>query len=175
MSYASRHWVKDKMRSAFKFSKTMTLTTKDRSLRERWHSKGGQPHYVETWDESTYFSICYHPSADLNKHHENPGLTSQGQLLSCQIHQRRRKKWPVSTTHFPWIIKMQPTQSSGQSLLCLPIYISHLYILYIFIKHTILINLFLAYHLVFCWIPVYTETQRTWTSISPDTRRAILI
>ena len=31
---ASGHYVKDKMRPAFKFSKIMTLRTKDRNLRE---------------------------------------------------------------------------------------------------------------------------------------------
>ena len=33
--YASGHYVKDKMRTAFKFSKIMILRIKDRNLRER--------------------------------------------------------------------------------------------------------------------------------------------
>ena len=44
------------MRPAFKFSKIIILRTKDRNLREIRHSKGGDPHYMETWDDSTYFS-----------------------------------------------------------------------------------------------------------------------
>ena len=47
---------KDKMRPAFKFRKIMILRTKDRNLRERRHSKVGDTHYMETWDDSTYFS-----------------------------------------------------------------------------------------------------------------------
>ena len=36
------------------------------TLRERWHSKEEEPHYTETADDLTYFSICQNSSADLN-------------------------------------------------------------------------------------------------------------
>ena len=49
----------------------MILRTQERNLKERWHSKIGDPHCTETWDDSMYFSTCYHPSADWNKHHWN--------------------------------------------------------------------------------------------------------
>ena len=39
--------MKDKMRSAFKFSKIMIFMTKDKNLREKRHSKVGDPHYME--------------------------------------------------------------------------------------------------------------------------------
>ena len=58
-----------------KSSKIIILRTKDRTIRERWHSKVEDPHYNETWDDLTYFSICYQPSADLNKNQDSPGLT----------------------------------------------------------------------------------------------------
>ena len=48
------------------FSEIMILRTKDRNLRERWHSKAGDPHYMETWDDSTYFRIHYYLSANLH-------------------------------------------------------------------------------------------------------------
>ena len=60
---------------AFKFSKIMILRTKERNLRERWLSKVGDPHYMETWDNSMYFSRWYHPSADLKKRCDSPSLT----------------------------------------------------------------------------------------------------
>lgn len=70
------------------FSKIMILRTKDRNLRERWHSKVGDPHYMETWDDSTYFSIHYYISANLHNDQNSPSLTSQGQILSCPIWRR---------------------------------------------------------------------------------------
>ena len=99
----------------------MILRTKGRNLRERGHSKVGDPHYMETCAGSTYFSIYYHPSADVSKHHAGPSLISQHQILSYCI---LRKSWCcepdayskneeedgfVSTfpsPHFPWIIKV---------------------------------------------------------------------
>ena len=57
------------MRPTFKFSKIIILRTKVKNLREGRHSHVGDAHNMETWDDSTYFRIFYHLSADLNKHH----------------------------------------------------------------------------------------------------------
>ena len=162
------------MRPALKFCKIMILRTKDRSSRERWLSKVGDPHYMETWDDSTYFSRCYQPSSDLNKcyivlvwpHRIRYSLTRyQGRdsdvSLTSNQGMSERDLSPSSlsldyknATHL--IIEAKPP--------CLPACISH--------KCPILINLFLAYHSVSCWIssalrhkesePQWVQTPSEW-------------
>ena len=170
---------KDKTGPTFKFSKIMILRTKDRHLRERWHFKVGDPHGTETWDDSTYFSICHRPFADLNKHHDSPRLTSQGQIFSYPIRRRdswckpdshsstrRMKKAVFSHSPLPLDYKTVAPLILGAAPPRLPACISH--------KCPILRNRCLACHCVSYWIPSVlrhkeSEAQR------PDTRWMIPI
>lgn len=140
------------MRPVFKFSKIMILRTKDRNLRERWHSKVGDPHYKETWNNSTYFSLDVTTiqliwistmTVLVWPHRVRYCLTGyQGGSndVSLRSTRRMRKKSGFSLSLLSSDYK---NVALGPEPPLLPARIPH--------KHPILINKFLAYHFVFCW------------------------
>ena len=129
--------------------------TKDRNIRERWHSKGEDPHHIEIWDDLTYLSICYHPSADLNSAVTVPvgpyrvknsptwceGGANDVSLPSTQRMRRKVVFSPSLLIH--WWEKCSPLSCRGRPLLPDPC-ILH--------KHPILINPLLTHHFVPHWI-----------------------
>ena len=166
------------MGPAFKFNKIMILRTEGKNLRESWHPKVGDPHYMETWDDSTYFSRCYHLSADLNECHDSPSLTSSigsntllpqleggGNDVSLTFTQRIRKKAVFPPHPFSLDYKNLAHLVLGAEPLSLPTYIPH--------KPPILINLFLAYHFVSCWIPSVLSLSKSWHQVSNSNYKTV--
>ena len=160
-----------------KSSKKLILRTKDRTIRERWHSKVEDPHYNENWDDLTYFSICYHPS-DLNKNQDSPGLTLHGQSsawcggssdISLMSTHRMRKKVVLFPFPLSFDYKHVTHLILGPEPPCLLACIPH--------KHPILINLKWSPCLSLCLSLNFfcTETYRTWASVSSDTRWVSLV
>ena len=122
------------MRSTFKFSNIMILSTEDRNLRERWHSKVGDLHYIEIWDiqhiwayATTLLLIWISAMTVLVwSHRVRYSLTGyKGGANDVSLTTstwRKRKTWSFPTPHFPWTIKMQFTKSLGQCFFACPLY-----------------------------------------------------
>ena len=144
------------MRPAFKFSEIMILGTKDRNLRERWHSKDETliiwipemiQHtlaYVTTllliWISTN--TVLFWPHSVKHSLTQHKREASGVSLMSIQ---RKREKAVSSHTPFSLDYKNVAHIILGAEPLFLPACIPY--------KHYIFINLFLDHRFVSCWIP----------------------